>query len=190
MKIAISIVVALFLIGCGEGDKKAVEATATQAETSTAAVKSEPAPVKAEVKNDTADKVKTAVNDVADKSKEVTNKAADSAKEITNKAADSAKEVVTSMADTMTSMMPTTTATASGESIFKVCASCHGTNGEKAALGKSQIIKGWSASKVADALKGYKADTYGAAMKGIMKGQASKLSNDEIKAVSEYISKL
>ncbi|MFA6191104.1 MAG: c-type cytochrome [Sulfurimonas sp.] len=179
MKIAISIVAALFLIGCGEGDKKAAEATATQAETPVAAVKSEPAPVKAEVKNDTADKVKTAVNDVADKSKEVT-----------NKAADSAKEVVTSMADTMTSMMPTTATTASGESIFKVCASCHGLSGEKAALGKSQIIKGWSASKVADALKGYKADSYGGAMKGVMKGQVSKLSNDEIKAVSEYISKL
>lgn len=180
MKIAISIVAALFLIGCGEGDKKAVEASATQTETPIAAVKSEPAPVKDEVKNDTVDKVKTAVNDVADKSKEVT-----------NKAADSAKEVVTSMTDTMTSMMPTTTtATASGESIFKVCASCHGTNGEKAALGKSQIIKGWSASKVSDALKGYKADGYGASMKAIMKGQVSKLSNDDIKAVSEYISKL
>ncbi len=180
MKIAISIIAALFLIGCGEGDKKAVEADAIKAEAPIAVVKSEPVPVKeAEVKNDTVDKVKTAVNDVADKSKEVT-----------NKAADSAKEVATSMADTMTSMMPTTTATASGESIFKVCASCHGFSGEKAALGKSQIIKGWSASKVADALKGYKADSYGGAMKGIMKGQVSKLSNDEIKAVSEYISKL
>ncbi|MDO8453677.1 MAG: c-type cytochrome [Sulfurimonas sp.] len=87
-------------------------------------------------------------------------------------------------------MMPTTTTpTASGESIYKVCATCHGLSGEKAALGKSQIIKGWSASKVSDALKGYKADSYGGAMKGIMKGQASKLSDSDIKAVAEYISK-
>ncbi|MFA6137115.1 MAG: c-type cytochrome [Sulfurimonas sp.] len=176
MKIAISIVAALFLIGCGEGDTKAVEANAVKAETPTVVATTAPAP---EVKNDTSDKIKTAVNDVADKSKEVT-----------NKAADSAKEVVTSMADTMTSMMPTTTPTASGESIYKVCATCHGQSGEKPALGKSQIIKGWSASKVADALKGYKAETYGGAMKGIMKGQVSKLSDSDIKAVAEYISKL
>ncbi len=187
MKIAISLVVALFLLGCGQESKKEVEANTTKVETSAtvtpvAAVAATPAaPAKeAVVTNETADKVKTAVHDVADKSKEVT-----------NKAADSAKDVVTSMADTMTSMMPTTaTPTASGENIYKVCATCHGQNGEKAALNKSQIIKGWSASKVANALHGYKADTYGSSMKGIMKGQASKLSDSDIQAVSEYISKL
>lgn len=71
-----------------------------------------------------------------------------------------------------------------------VCAGCHGTNAEKAALGKSQIIKGWSVTKVSDALNGYKAGTYGGVMKTVMKGQASKLSDADIKAVSEYISSL
>lgn len=78
----------------------------------------------------------------------------------------------------------------SGETLFKACAGCHGVNGEKAALGKSQIIKGWSAAKVAEALNGYKNDTYGGAMKGVMKGQASGLSSEDINLVSEYISKL
>jgi len=78
----------------------------------------------------------------------------------------------------------------SGESIFKACASCHGTKAEKKALGKSQVIKGWKISKITNALHGYKNGTYGGAMKGLMKGQASKLSNADIKAVAGYISKL
>ena len=77
-----------------------------------------------------------------------------------------------------------------GESIYKVCAGCHGQNGEKAALGKSQIIQGWDAQKTADALNGYKAGTYGGAMKGVMKTQASGLGDEDIKLVSEYISKM
>jgi cytochrome c553 len=77
-----------------------------------------------------------------------------------------------------------------GDSIYRACSACHGLNGEKVALGKSQIIQGWSADKVADALNGYKDGTYGGVMKAIMKGQVTALSADEIKLVSEYISKL
>ncbi len=74
--------------------------------------------------------------------------------------------------------------------IYKACAGCHGANGEKVALGKSKVIQGWEVSKVIDALNGYKNGTYGGAMKGLMKGQVLKLSNEDIKDVSEYISKL
>lgn len=35
---------------------------------------------------------------------------------------------------------------ADGATLFKACAACHGASAEKAALGKSQIIKGWEAS--------------------------------------------
>ncbi len=73
--------------------------------------------------------------------------------------------------------------------LYSSCQGCHGANGEKVALGKSKIIKGWDVSKVADALNGYKDGTYGGAMKGLMKGQAAKLNDEEIKAVSDYISK-
>lgn len=69
------------------------------------------------------------------------------------------------------------------------CASCHGANAEKAALGKSQIIKGWEASKVEAALQGYKTDTYGGAMKGVMKGQVARLSDADIKDLALQISK-
>ncbi|MCK4737125.1 MAG: c-type cytochrome [Sulfurimonas sp.] len=77
-----------------------------------------------------------------------------------------------------------------GPSLYVACAACHGADGLKIALGKSQIIKGWDSKKVINALNGYKDGTYGGSMKGIMKGQVSALSDEDIKAVSEYISKL
>ncbi|MFK5937823.1 MAG: c-type cytochrome [Sulfurimonas sp.] len=75
-----------------------------------------------------------------------------------------------------------------GSLVFKACSGCHGSQGERKAMGKSQIIKGWEASKVVDVLNGYKVGTYGGAMKGIMKGQVSKLSDAQIRAVATYIS--
>ncbi|WP_419766874.1 c-type cytochrome [Arcobacter sp.] len=77
-----------------------------------------------------------------------------------------------------------------GETIYKACASCHGAKAEKVALGKSQIIKGWDKQKIVDALKGYKAGTYGGAMKGVMKGQVARLDDEKIQAVASYISTL
>lgn len=77
-----------------------------------------------------------------------------------------------------------------GAKLFMVCSSCHGVHAEKKALGKSQIIKGWDKSKIITALNGYKDGTYGGAMKAVMQGQATKLSDDDIKALAEYISKL
>ena len=79
---------------------------------------------------------------------------------------------------------------ASGADSFKRCTACHGTNAEKKALGKSAIIQGWEANKTITALKGYKDGTYGGAMKGVMKGQVSHLSDAEIKAVATYIETL
>lgn len=76
------------------------------------------------------------------------------------------------------------------KTIFQACAACHGQNAQKSALGKSKVIKGWSAMQITDALNGYKDGTYGGTMKAVMKGQASKLSEEDIKIVSDYISKL
>lgn len=79
---------------------------------------------------------------------------------------------------------------ADGAVLYKKCAGCHGVSAEKKALGKSQVIQGWEAAKVADALKGYKAGTYGGPMKGLMKGQVASMSDADIEAVSKYISEL
>ena len=62
----------------------------------------------------------------------------------------------------------------------KGCTGCHGANFEKSAMGKSKIVKDMSKEDIEKALKGYKDGSYGGAMKGIMKGQASKMSNEDI----------
>lgn len=70
------------------------------------------------------------------------------------------------------------------------CASCHGAKAEKPALGKSQVIAGWSASQVEDALHGYQSGSYGKEMKALMVGQAKSLSAEQIKSLAKYISTL
>jgi cytochrome c553 len=76
---------------------------------------------------------------------------------------------------------------ADGAALYKKCAGCHGVNAEKAALGKSKIIKGWDAEKIVASLQGYKDGTYGGAMKGVMKGQVASMSEADMKALAEYI---
>ncbi len=77
-----------------------------------------------------------------------------------------------------------------GASLYNACAGCHGANGEKPALGKSEVITGWEASKTIAALNGYKDGTYGKAMKGVMKGQVARLDDAKIKLLADYISTL
>ncbi len=79
---------------------------------------------------------------------------------------------------------------ADGAALYSKCVSCHGAKGEKAALGKSAIIKGQSAAKLEASLKGYKDGTYGGAQKVLMKGQVNLLNDTQIKEVADYISKL
>jgi cytochrome c553 len=79
---------------------------------------------------------------------------------------------------------------ADGAALYKKCTACHGVNGEKKALGKSQVIAGWDSQKIQDALKGYKDGSYGGPMKGLMKGQVASLDDAGIEAVSNYIAEL
>lgn len=76
------------------------------------------------------------------------------------------------------------------KALYSKCASCHGQNAQNAALGKSKVIKGWDKEKVYQSLKGYQDGTYGGSMKALMKSQVSSYSDDELKALSSYISNL
>ena len=79
---------------------------------------------------------------------------------------------------------------ADGAALYKKCAGCHGLHGEKKALGKSAVIKGWPKEKTIEALKGYKAGTRNVhGMGGLMKGQVASLSDADIEAIAEYLSK-
>lgn len=78
----------------------------------------------------------------------------------------------------------------SGADLYNKCAGCHGSMGEKKALGKSKVINTMSKEDLLTALNGYKDGSYGAAMKGLMKGQVSTLSDTDIQALSAHIAEL
>lgn len=80
---------------------------------------------------------------------------------------------------------------ADGAALYKKCVACHGANGEKKALNKSEVITGWDSAKSVEALNGYKAGTRNIkGMGGLMKGQVASYSDADIKAVSDYIAGL
>ena len=71
----------------------------------------------------------------------------------------------------------------------KKCIMCHGVNGEKNAFGKSDVIAGWNATKIEEALNGYKAgsrNVYG--MGHEHKTHLSLYSAKDIKAIAAYVS--
>jgi len=67
------------------------------------------------------------------------------------------------------------------------CKGCHGANFEKKAMGKSKEVNKMSKADIVAALKGYKDGSYGAAMKGIMKGQVASLSDADMEAIAAEI---
>lgn len=80
---------------------------------------------------------------------------------------------------------------ADGAALYKKCVACHGAKAEKPALNKSEVIAGWDAAKIEEALKGYKAGTRNTkGMGALMKGQVAAYSDADIAAVSAYIAGL
>jgi len=82
-----------------------------------------------------------------------------------------------------------TEATPAKEVNVAACAGCHGANFEKSAMGKSKKVNEMSKADIEKALKGYKDGSYGGAMKAMMKGQAAKLSDEDIKGIAEKFGK-
>ena len=165
MKIIISVIVAIFLIGCSE---ESTTSSGQQDMFKQATKVAEPIVAVEEVKEPAVEVAPVTVEIVDEKNKIVLDETTDIVEVPT------AKEVVTK----------------SGAELFKVCSSCHGVSGEKKALNKSQVIQGWSEVQVSTALNGYKDGSYGGAMKGLMKSQVTKLSDRDISALSKYISEL
>lgn len=131
--------------------------------------------------------VKSVSEKVIAKTEEVTKVVAAKAVETKNKIEESINTIVATKTEAKDT---TSTDSAKGKGLYLKCAGCHGQNGEKAALGKSKVIKGWEASKVVTALKGYKDGSYGGVMKGVMKSQSTNLSDEEIDALGAFISSL
>jgi len=178
MKILFPLLVAVFLISCSDDSKtssatstakkeilKQVNETAKQVQKSTKAVVEQ---VKIVTKK-SVEKVKKSGEKVV---KEVAHQTAEVAKKVELRANEVAKPSI------------------DASKLFAKCAGCHGPHAERKALGKSQVIQGWSEEKIVTALHGYKDGSYGGSMKGVMKSQISGLSDDEIKALATHISKL
>ncbi len=191
MKIVLSAVLAMFLVACGNNtqEKKAEEIV----ESKTVAVEETKVPAEVEkveveetkVVETPAPEIKTPIEEVKKVVEEV--KTATVEKPTPVKAPEPVKvEEVT----TKVTPKPAVKSSIDGGALFVKCVACHGQNAEKKALGKSQIIKGWSVDKLLTAFHGYKDGTYGGPMKGIMKSQVSNFSEDELKALAQHISKL
>ncbi len=78
-----------------------------------------------------------------------------------------------------------------GIEIFKQCGTCHGDKGQKHSLNVTHYIAGMDKDDVIEILHEYKAGTrnkYG--LGSMMKGQAAKLSDEQMDAVASYIESL
>lgn len=191
MKIALSIIVALFMLGCS-GEEKAT--TANEAETVSVktevveAAKSmleEASTLTASVEETTAD----VVAEVQEKASEIATSVETATEETITEVKEEVSALTNSVEETIVRTVVVAETTPDAAVLYNRCASCHGTNGEKQALGKSAVIQGWSKEKILDALNGYADGTYGAALKGMMKSQAENLNAAEKEAISEHISK-
>lgn len=191
MKIALSIIVALFMLGCS-GEEK--ETTSNEVETvsvKTEVVEAEKSIVEGasaltvSVEETTAE----VVAEVQEKAIEIATSVENTTEETITEVKEEVLAITTSVEETIVEATKVAETTPDATVLYNRCASCHGTNGEKQALGKSAVIQGWSKEKILDALNGYEDGTYGAALKGMMKSQAENLNAAEKEAISEHISK-
>jgi cytochrome c553 len=146
------------------------------------------------------------VDDVTKKAQEVSKDIQESAQPIIEQASQKVKEVETTIRNTsvddlknaatnavapvVENIKEAVSTTPDGSKLYAKCISCHGQNGEKVALGKSQIIQGWDENKIYTSLKGYQDGTYGGAMQGVMKAQVSNMSDSELRALAKHITSL
>ena len=72
---------------------------------------------------------------------------------------------------------------------YDKCATCHGAAGEKAAMGKSKIIKDMPKADFISALKGYKDGSYGGAQKALMVAQVKDMDEATMNEIAGTIAK-
>ncbi|MGM0518868.1 MAG: c-type cytochrome [Campylobacterota bacterium] len=213
-KVLISSAVAvLLLVGCTDEKPKEQESQATEvAQETTKKVEDTKAQaqeeniqesvantaqeIKDEVSNTTSEVVQEASKTVDEASKVVeetmpeVKKSVDEAVQETQKTIDNVKKETNEAIKAVAGSTTNEEKSIDAKALYASCATCHGQNGEKKALNASQIIQGWDKEKLIKALNGYKDGSYGGAMKGVMKGQVSTKTNEEIEALAEYISQM
>ena len=136
-----------------------------------------------------AEATKETTSAVANKAKDVASKTTEAVKETVNKATKTAKETTSEVANK--AKEATNNNNEKGKKAFNKCVGCHGTDGKTKALGKSKIIAGQAVADLEKKINEYKAGTRNSAGMGqLMQGQVKDLSDEDIKAIAEYISSL
>jgi cytochrome c553 len=121
--------------------------------------------------------VKETAKVAVEETKETATKAVEASKEVAAEAVESLKEAVAPSENV------------AGAAAYAKCAGCHGKDGKTKALGKSEVVAGQSAADLTVKMAEYKAGTRNVTGMGtLMKGQVASMSDDDIKAVSEYMS--
>ncbi|MBZ7986622.1 c-type cytochrome [Campylobacter canadensis] len=85
------------------------------------------------------------------------------------------------------SMLASGAYAADGATLFKKCIACHGKDASKVPPGGEVASVTLSEQEIVEALKGYRAKTFGGKAKKTMEIQAAKLSDDDINALAAYI---
>ncbi len=135
------------------------------------------------------DATKDAAGAAVDKAKEVAGDAAASVKEAASGAAASVKEAASNAVESAKGAVAAATGGADGAKLYTACAGCHGARGDMKALNVAPLLAGQSKEDVAKKIHGYKDGSYGGPMKGVMATQVTKLSDADIEALADYISK-
>jgi len=190
---------------CGSSDKpkeetkSAVEAT-KEAATKTVEAAKETAEKAAEATKEAAtaaaEKTKEVAKEATEAAKKTVEKAAEATKETAEKAVEATKEAAAKATEAAGAAVEKAKEAVSGgnekgKAAYAKCISCHGADGKTKALGKSEVIAGQSAADLEKKLAEYKAGTRNVAGMGtLMKGQVASMSDEDIKAVAEYISSL
>jgi len=191
--ISVATVAVLTFSGCGnksdEGSKNVVTETAAKAVDTTKEAAAKTTEAVKETATKAAEATKEAATKAAETTKEAAAKATDAAKETATKAAEATKEAAGAVAKKAKEAV--SGGNAKGKQLFAKCVSCHGADGKTKALGKSEIIAGQSAADLEKKIQEYKAGSRNVAGMGmLMKGQVASLSDEDIKAIAEYISSL
>lgn len=66
------------------------------------------------------------------------------------------------------------------------CSECHGVDGEKSALNRSDIINKLSKKEFLFRVEGYIKGTYGRELKAFMRSRIAYLNKRQIKAIADY----
>ncbi len=168
---------------CGEETKKVVEDVNKTA-------------VAEAVKKDTVNALEAAkikASKIAEEAKIEASKIAAAATEKAAEAKAAVKEKTAELTEAattaVTSAMPSSSTTA--PDAYTKCVGCHGADGKTKALGKSAVIAGQDKAALITSMNEYKAGTKNVAGMGmLMKGQVASMSDADIEAVAEYLSKI